>query len=83
MKKGKLLIALYCIIGIAIAIFLVLAGCNRALMSSAKLSKGQGSTGGIEHKTWTEYGGGNDQSKYVDLKQINKKNVNQLAVAWT
>lgn len=53
------------------------------MLSSAKLSKGQGSTGGIEHKTWTEYGGGNDQSKYVDFKQINKKNVNQLQVAWT
>jgi quinoprotein glucose dehydrogenase len=34
------------------------------------------------HKTWQEYGGGPDNSKFVDLTQITKANVNQLAVAW-
>jgi quinoprotein glucose dehydrogenase len=35
------------------------------------------------HKTWSEYGGGPDSSKYVDLNQITKSNVARLAVAWT
>lgn len=34
-------------------------------------------------KTWRQYGGAPDQSKYVDLTQINKSNVTQLAIAWT
>ena len=62
---------------------LLIPSFGNAQESSAKLSKGKGSTGGIQHKTWTEYGGSNDQSKYVDFKQITKKNVNQLEVAWT
>ena len=36
-----------------------------------------------QHKSWTQYGGGSDQSKYVDLKHITKQNVAQLEVAWT
>jgi quinoprotein glucose dehydrogenase len=59
--------------------------CNvarKAEVSSADLSQGVGSTGGVAHKTWTEYGGGADQSKFVDFKQINKENVSQLQVAW-
>jgi quinoprotein glucose dehydrogenase len=35
-----------------------------------------------EHKTWREYGSGPDNSKFVDLGQITKANVNQLKVAW-
>lgn len=34
------------------------------------------------YKTWTQYGGGADQSKYTELDQITKKNVTQLKVAW-
>ncbi|HEY2384990.1 MAG TPA: pyrroloquinoline quinone-dependent dehydrogenase [Terriglobia bacterium] len=34
-------------------------------------------------ETWKEYGGGSDSSQYSSLKQINKTNVQQLAVAWT
>ena len=37
---------------------------------------------GQDYKTWKEYGGGPDSSHFVDLKQINKSNVNQLEVAW-
>lgn len=36
-----------------------------------------------QHKTWTQYGGGADQSKYTTLNQITKENVAQLEVAWT
>ncbi|HEX3798007.1 MAG TPA: PQQ-binding-like beta-propeller repeat protein [Verrucomicrobiae bacterium] len=35
------------------------------------------------HKVWRQYGGGPDQSKYVEFTQINKSNVTQLAVAWS
>jgi quinoprotein glucose dehydrogenase len=35
-----------------------------------------------DYKTWKEYGGGPDNSKYVALEQITKSNVSQLAVAW-
>ncbi len=34
------------------------------------------------HTTWTDYGGGPDQSKYVALDEINKANVSELQVAW-
>jgi len=35
-----------------------------------------------QHKTWRDYGGGPDQSKFVELDDITKQNVNQLKVAW-
>ncbi len=35
-----------------------------------------------QHKTWKQYGGGPDQSKYMDLKQITKANVKQLKIVW-
>jgi quinoprotein glucose dehydrogenase len=35
-----------------------------------------------QHKVWKDYGGGPDQSKFVDFKQITKSNVNQLEVAF-
>ncbi len=34
------------------------------------------------HKTWQEYGGGPENSKFVDLNQITKSNVDKLQVAW-
>ena len=33
-----------------------------------------------QHKEWKDYGGGPDHSKYVDLKQITKANLNQLKI---
>jgi quinoprotein glucose dehydrogenase len=50
---------------------------------SANLSEATGSSGSIAHKTWTQYGGGADQSKYVDMKEITKENIKELQVAWT
>jgi quinoprotein glucose dehydrogenase len=35
------------------------------------------------HKTWKDYGGGPDSSKFLALDQITKSNVNRLQVAWT
>ncbi len=34
------------------------------------------------HTTWSQYGGGSDQSKYFDAAEITPQNVNQLQVAW-
>lgn len=54
-------------------------GCNMMTRKGVL----QQATPAEEHKSWTQYGGGPDQSKYVKLNQITKKNVNQLEVAWT
>lgn len=35
-----------------------------------------------QHLTWKDYGGGPDQSKYMELDQITKANVKDLEVAW-
>lgn len=35
------------------------------------------------YRSWEAMGGGSDNIHYSSLKQINKKNVNQLKVAWT
>ncbi|SEI52608.1 quinoprotein glucose dehydrogenase [Dyadobacter sp. SG02] len=35
------------------------------------------------YKTWHDYGGAPDQSKYTELAQITKSNVSKLQVAWT
>ncbi len=36
-----------------------------------------------DHTTWSQYGGGADQSKYFDAHQITKENVGQMEIAWT
>ncbi|MDB5248802.1 MAG: Quinoprotein glucose dehydrogenase [Segetibacter sp.] len=81
----KLSLRLLMAIVFTVAILVVFIKCNtaRRVASSAQLSTGVGSSGGITHKTWTQYGGGADQSKYLDLKQITKQNVNHLQVAWS
>jgi quinoprotein glucose dehydrogenase len=43
----------------------------------------QGVAAQTDHKTWSDYGGGPSNSKYVALQQITKANVNQLSVAWS
>jgi quinoprotein glucose dehydrogenase len=35
-----------------------------------------------DHKTWKQYGGGPDQSKYFVTSAITKENVNAMKVAW-
>src|SRR5882672_8396320 len=35
-----------------------------------------------QHKSWKQYGGGADQSHFMDLKQITKENVKQVQVIW-
>ncbi len=36
-----------------------------------------------DHKSWSDYGGGADNSRFTALEQIKKSNVKQLEVAWT
>lgn len=55
-------------------------GCN-TLVRQNQDRKNKLSDAG-QHKTWRDYGGGPDQSKYVVLDEINKSNVNQLKVTW-
>ena len=53
-----------------IAILLLAIGCGE---SPESLSKKQ-------HTQWTDYGGGPDNSKFMDLDQITKSNVGKLQV---
>jgi quinoprotein glucose dehydrogenase len=43
--------------------------------------KQQTATG--QHTSWKQYGGSADESRYLEFKQITKKNVSQLQPAWT
>ena len=36
-----------------------------------------------DHKSWSDYGGGPDTSRFTALDQIKKSNVKQLKIAWT
>jgi len=51
--------------------FLLLAGCAAAYAADVD-----------QQRTWSMYGGSQDQSKFTTLDQITPDNVNQLEVAW-
>ena len=40
-------------------------------------------TPALSHTTWSQYGGGPDQSKYFNATEITKDNVSQLQIAWS
>ena len=87
MNSFKIPVGLRLAIAVGVIIVLIFIGSNKAAKwsgqtNSTSTGAGKGSSGSIAHKTWTQYGGSADQSKYVDLKQISKENVNQLEVAW-
>jgi quinoprotein glucose dehydrogenase len=67
-------VALY-LVGIALT---TVVGCS--IFSHRSDSTDVAGTG--QHKSWKQYGGSADQSRYLDFKQITKKNVSQLKVAW-
>src|SRR6476469_4042813 len=57
---------------------------NTALgVISLVLIAAQGADAQLARRTWHDYGGGPDNSRYLTLDQIKKGNVDQLAVAWT
>jgi quinoprotein glucose dehydrogenase len=72
-SKGKRNMLLVC--GVVVTVFI---GCS--IFSHNDASNDSSS---VQHKTWQQYGGSADQSRYQEFKQINKKNVAQLQVAWT
>jgi len=55
---------------------------KRALLCLTIAAASQAAHADQDYKTWKDYGGGPDSSHFVDLKQIDKSNVNQLEVAW-
>lgn len=52
-----------------VAILILVAGCGESPKSTS-----------ADHEEWKDYGGGPDNSKYVDFDQITKSNVSQLQV---
>jgi len=52
-----------------------LAACGSAIVASAARSSAD--------QWWTGYGGGPDNSRYAPSKQITRRNVSRLQVAWT
>ena len=70
--------------------FPVVSGFSRTLgvvailLAAAAFGHNAQSSGGpVQHRTWSDYGGGPDSSKFVALDRIDKTNVGRLAVAWT
>ena len=63
------------------SIIILIVSCNnqKELKVTRKLTKEEK----LAYTKWTVYNGGNDNIKYSSLKQINRKNVKNLQVAWT
>jgi quinoprotein glucose dehydrogenase len=76
MKTGrnKITLVALCLITVALTVFV---GCSIFSHSAESDVAGTG-----QHKSWKQYGGSADQSRYLEFKQITKKNVSQLKVAW-
>src|SRR5213594_226174 len=62
-----------------LAFFSVLAIHNLFAHSRTHAQKSMAGDG----KDWSMYGGGQENTRYSSLKQINRKNVGNLKVAWT
>ena len=61
----------------ALVSIVVVVGCM-----SRKDAMTETIAGIVPYKTWTTYGGSQDMSRYTELGQFTKKNINQLQVAW-
>jgi len=56
------------------------------MLLTAAMCLGAGGASAVDaavHRGWEQYGGGPDQSKFVEFTQLTKSNVNQLQIAWT
>jgi quinoprotein glucose dehydrogenase len=62
-----------------IILVLIFNGCNKTALHA---NSGK-PAGDKTYKVWNQYGGGADQSKYVELNQITKENVSKLEQVWT
>ncbi|MES2178864.1 MAG: PQQ-binding-like beta-propeller repeat protein [Gemmatimonadota bacterium] len=56
--------------------------CQNAVQTPASNDVSLVSTTRDPRRTWLDYGGSQDQSKYVAFKQLTKANVSKLRVAW-
>jgi quinoprotein glucose dehydrogenase len=63
-----------------IVLLMFCIGCKK--MFKQNVGKDLPTTVSDQHRTWKDFGGGPDHSKYVALDQINASNVSQLQVAW-
>lgn len=66
-------------------LFIALIGCIAMVPKKDETGpgpKGKQSSAPGQHKQWKDFGGGPDHSKFVDLTQINQKNVTQLQPAF-
>jgi len=61
----------------ALVLTVIIVGCMSRKDAMVKTISGI-----VPYKTWTTYGGSQDMSRYTELGQFTKKNVNQLQVAW-
>ncbi|HOX81814.1 MAG TPA: PQQ-binding-like beta-propeller repeat protein [Chryseolinea sp.] len=64
---GKQLVSTACVF-LAVLSVLIMVSCNN--------------DADVHHKTWEQYGGGADQSKYFEGSHITRENVSKLEVAW-
>lgn len=62
------------------ALLLVCIVCVAAISQTKPGPKKSATT--KRHSVWSDYGGGPDQSKYVDFTQITKQNINQLRLEY-
>ena len=62
-----------------ILLFIVSCTNQKGLKIKNKLSDEEKAA----YSKWTVYNGGSENIKYSSLKQINRKNVNKLQIAWT
>jgi quinoprotein glucose dehydrogenase len=62
---------------------ILVAALQLAIGASPEQSASRAPATTDAHRTWRDYGGGPDSSKFVALSQINKSNVDQLRIAWT
>lgn len=61
----------------------IAAGSLLLLLAGVALCQTSPKKGQVLKQDWPVYGGGPDGTHYSTLKQINRNNVKQLAVAWT
>jgi quinoprotein glucose dehydrogenase len=75
----KKCIKLISAMAVLFTLILITSCDNGGFKTMRKLSKEEIAA----YSKWTVYNGGNENIKYSSLKQINKKNIKKLQVAWT
>jgi quinoprotein glucose dehydrogenase len=67
---------------VALLASLLASGCAGSGPPAPSLEPGESPPIPRQHRSWTDYGGGPDQSRYVALDEITRSNVSDLEVAW-